>query len=194
MLPAHPRRILTQSADVRREGKPCKRKHAETTELRSIPERSNMTDTEIAIMNLQSVLRHIDKRVSRLEGTERSEALQGCLPSANCSAGAGADALSDSLNSSVVPREKAEPAGTSVSSGQWTVHVIGPDDIYEEPDELTALRHANALNQYIADDRRANGFRPNEPFALAVVKQAGLEASAPPALPPQGERALARND
>lgn len=41
---------------------------------------------------------------------ERSEVLQGCPPSANCSAGAGADAQSDSLNSSPVPREKRSDA------------------------------------------------------------------------------------
>lgn len=41
------------------------------------------------------------------DGAERSGVLQGCLPSANCSAGARADARNDSLNSSVVPRETA---------------------------------------------------------------------------------------
>lgn len=45
------------------------------------------------------------KRLSEL--AERSGVPQGCLPSANCSAGAGADAPSDSMNSSVVPRETA---------------------------------------------------------------------------------------
>lgn len=58
------------------------------------------------------------KAVKRIKGklseTERSEAPQGCLPSANCSAGAGADARSDSLISSVVPREKAVGRGSLI--------------------------------------------------------------------------------
>ena len=42
---------------------------------------------------------------------KRSGVPQGCLPSANGSAGAGADAPNNSLISSVVPREEAEPPG-----------------------------------------------------------------------------------
>lgn len=45
---------------------------------------------------------------------ERSEVLQGCPPSANCSAGAGADAQPNSLISSPVPREKAVLSGVEL--------------------------------------------------------------------------------
>jgi len=59
------------------------------------------------------VFNHESRKVEFLcsPKAERSEVLQGCLPSANCSARPSAVAPNDSLISSVVPREKAEPPG-----------------------------------------------------------------------------------
>lgn len=49
----------------------------------------------------------------------------------------------------------------------WYVHILGPDDVIEQPDEVTALREANALNRHIARTRLPND--PNEPWSMAVV-------------------------
>lgn len=54
---------------------------------------------------------------------------------------------------------------------KWVVHVIGPDDVYPFPDELTALRDANATNKMMASIER----RPNDPFVIAVVKNIEIE-------------------
>lgn len=50
------------------------------------------TDT-MRLMNLESVVKHMERRLTLLEGTERSEALQGCPPSANGCPEARADGL-----------------------------------------------------------------------------------------------------
>jgi hypothetical protein len=52
-------------------------------------------------------------------------------------------------------------------------HIVGPDDVIEQPDELTALREANALNRVIDSN-----IDKNLPFALhvvALVKNAAIE-------------------
>jgi hypothetical protein len=63
-------------------------------------------------------------------------------------------------------------APSAASAGcQWVVHVIGPDDLIDQPDEVTALREANALNVAFAKDRESVGGDPNYPFMMAVAKQ-----------------------
>jgi len=54
---------------------------------------------------------------------------------------------------------------------QWVVHVIGPDDVHPQPDELTALREANALNKALARRERSE----LDPFCMAVVKDRTTE-------------------
>lgn len=60
---------------------------------------------------------------------ERSEVLQGCPPSANCSAGAGADAQPNSLISSPVPREKAVRRRTTVEKALDCIELWMKSDV-----------------------------------------------------------------
>lgn len=53
---------------------------------------------------------------------------------------------------------------------RWVVHVVGPDDVIEQPDELTALRYANNTNVVAERDRRSNANDPNWPYIIAVVR------------------------
>jgi len=54
---------------------------------------------------------------------------------------------------------------------RWVVHIIGPDDVIDQPDEITALREANGINKALLQLERTE----NTPFVLAVVKDANLE-------------------
>jgi hypothetical protein len=51
---------------------------------------------------------------------------------------------------------------------KWFVHVVGPDDLIEQPDELTALTVANNTNIQAEKDRRDGG--PNWPYVIALAK------------------------
>jgi hypothetical protein len=53
---------------------------------------------------------------------------------------------------------------------KWLVHVVGPDDVIEQPDELTALRYANNTNIRAEKDRREFANDPNWPYIIALVK------------------------
>jgi hypothetical protein len=55
---------------------------------------------------------------------------------------------------------------------KWVVHVIGPDDVNPQPDELTALREANAMNKFLAQRTRYE----HDPFCIAVAKDEATEA------------------
>lgn len=55
---------------------------------------------------------------------------------------------------------------------EWVVHVLGPDDIHPQPDELTALRVANATNKTIWSQER----HENDPLVVALVKNSKTEA------------------
>jgi hypothetical protein len=56
----------------------------------------------------------------------------------------------------------------------WVVHVVGPDDVLPQPDEITALREANALNKAMLDFKTK---RPdNDVLCVAVAKDAAVEA------------------
>lgn len=54
-------------------------------------------------------------------------------------------------------------------SKPWLVHVVGPDDLIEMPNELEALRTANATNIEIERERRPHANNPNHPFAIALA-------------------------
>lgn len=54
---------------------------------------------------------------------------------------------------------------------KWVVHIIGPDDVIDQPDELTALREANRINKAVLTLARTE----NTPFVMAVVKDANTE-------------------
>ena len=54
---------------------------------------------------------------------------------------------------------------------RWVVHIIGPDDVIEQPDELTALREANGINKAVLQLERTE----NTPYIMAVVKNANVE-------------------
>lgn len=49
--------------------------------------------------------------------------------------------------------------------GEWVAHVIGPDDIVEYPDEISALRAANATNVTLWSLPRDE----NDPVVVAIV-------------------------
>jgi len=55
------------------------------------------------------------------------------------------------------------------TSEKWVMHVIGPDEIHEMPDEITALREANKLNKNIVKWREKDP-SPHDPFMVALVK------------------------
>jgi hypothetical protein len=46
------------------------------------------------------------------------------------------------------------------------VHVLGSDDVFDQPDELTALREANAINKAIWSQER----HEHDPLVVALVK------------------------
>lgn len=54
---------------------------------------------------------------------------------------------------------------------RWVVHIIGPDDVIDQPDEITALREANGINKALLQLERTE----NTPFILAVVKDTNIE-------------------
>lgn len=56
---------------------------------------------------------------------------------------------------------------------KWVVHVVGPDDVIEQPDELTALRFANETNRQAELARRDYANDPNWPYCIAIVRQEG---------------------
>ena len=59
----------------------------------------------------------------------------------------------------------------SLIQEKWVVHIIGPDDVINQLDELTALRAANDLNKMIDIAHK----KPDDPFVIAVVKNSILE-------------------
>jgi hypothetical protein len=55
---------------------------------------------------------------------------------------------------------------------KWVVHIVGPDDIVDQKDEISALRIANETNLKLwrmleEDDDRTGGW----PLVFAVAKQ-----------------------
>lgn len=54
----------------------------------------------------------------------------------------------------------------------WVVHVLGADDVHEQPNELTALREANGMNKLIAQQPHGDPY----PFCIAVAKDRSIEA------------------
>lgn len=56
-------------------------------------------------------------------------------------------------------------------SGKWIIHLIGPDDVIGQPDEITALREANLINKALLTLEQTE----NTPFVIAVVKDADTE-------------------
>lgn len=71
----------------------------------------------------------------------------------------------------------AEAVRPTPESGapKWVLHLIGPDDVIDQPDELTALREANKLNIGLAR-RRAADPSDHDPHCWAVVKDASKES------------------
>ena len=72
----------------------------------------------------------------------------------------------------ITSRRTIEP--DAASTGKWAMHVIGPDEIHEMPDELTALREASKLNKRIVK-WRADDPSPHDPFMVALVKNLEVE-------------------
>ena len=57
---------------------------------------------------------------------------------------------------------------------KWVMHIIGPDDVIDMPDEITALRRANQHNKQFAKIMRKEP-SPNDPYCVAVAKNADIE-------------------
>lgn len=57
---------------------------------------------------------------------------------------------------------------------QWVVHIVGPDDVIDMPDEIIALRRANQHNkqfvQLMPGETSLNGI-----YCVAVAKNAAAE-------------------
>lgn len=53
----------------------------------------------------------------------------------------------------------------------WVVHVVGPDDVIKQDDELSALRYANAVNTHAEKERRKFANDPNYPYWIAIVRR-----------------------
>lgn len=60
-----------------------------------------------------------------------------------------------------------------MSNEKWVMHILGPDDVIEYPDEISALRAANLLNKNMAGEMSRQ--YPNDPFILAVAKNKNIE-------------------
>jgi len=69
-----------------------------------------------------------------------------------------------------VIEELESKMATAEENQEWVVHVVGPDDVIAQPNELTALRYANSTNATAERDRRSGG--PNWPYIIAVVRKA----------------------
>lgn len=104
---------------------------------------------------------------------ERSGVPQGCLPSANCSAEAGAEAKPNSLISSVVPPKEAVRRDSHIET------LLGFIELWMKSD--IALYHDSP-------------FISNLEHRLDVLREIRRELSKPPALPAQRERAIRRNN
>ena len=61
---------------------------------------------------------------------------------------------------------KPTPCNQSALIRRYALHIIGPDDIIEQADELTALREANKLNAIAA---REHAKDPDGPYLIAIV-------------------------
>ncbi len=62
---------------------------------------------------------------------------------------------------------------------KWVVHIMGPDDVIEQPDELTALRAANGINLAALSLERTE----NTPFVRAVALVERIDGRFPEPLP-----------
>jgi hypothetical protein len=67
---------------------------------------------------------------------------------------------------------------TSENAEQWSVHIVGPDDVIQKSNELDALRSANAVNIEIERERQLHANDPNYPFAIALAKKESKDPSA----------------
>ena len=54
----------------------------------------------------------------------------------------------------------------------WCIHVVGPDDVIQCADEMSALRQANALNAHMERDRREFANDSDYPYSIAIVRRA----------------------
>lgn len=59
-------------------------------------------------------------------------------------------------------------------SDKWVMHIIGPDEVHDMEDEITALREANKLNKRIVKWRNDDP-SPHDPFVVALVKNSSVE-------------------
>ncbi len=67
------------------------------------------------------------------------------------------------------PGESPAPA----EEHDWVIHITGSDDVLPQPDEVTALREANATNKLVASRER----HPHDPVMIALVKDRKQETA-----------------
>jgi len=90
-------------------------------------------------------------------GMMRAAQIAECLPIGN---GLQGKSIAEALRAEV---SLCEP------TRRWAMHILGPDDVIDQPDELTALRQANHHNIQWAK-LMANDPRPNDPYCVAVAE------------------------
>jgi hypothetical protein len=66
------------------------------------------------------------------------------------------------------------PPPNKIERGKWVLHIVGPDDVIEMFDEITALREANKINKMILECNTADP-SPHNPFIMAVAKDLTCE-------------------
>lgn len=68
---------------------------------------------------------------------------------------------------------------TESVSPSWQVHVYGPDEVYENDNELDALRSANKLNEAILAHRLKHENDPHWPYSVAIAKPSQFKQDKP---------------
>lgn len=73
----------------------------------------------------------------------------------------------ETLRSMIIDLTAALERERNSKASKWGVHILGPDDMLDYADELTALREANEINKGLA--RNMEEHHPDEPFIVAVA-------------------------
>lgn len=143
------------------------------------------------ILAIAESFNKLEARVFLLENAERSGVLQGCPHSANCSAGARADAQPDSLISSPVPREEVIRRD---AKRLLACPFCGSIPEITNPFPPPGYTRISCFNEQCTVNPDTNGMTFDEASKKWNTRWAGGEASPAPTLAAQRERTIPRND
>ena len=90
-------------------------------------------------------------------GMMRASGIAECLP---IGTGLQGKSIAEAIRAEVALCEPAR---------RWVLHILGPDDVIDQPDELTALRSANKHNKAFAK-LMADDPSPNDPYCVALAE------------------------